>query len=771
MPKAAPKPQAEPRSQKSDNLVKDLYYGTAEKTVAESSYHRDSQVKPYNPDDLVMKSGDYSIYEDMMHDDQVHTCVSLKKDLVLASGWDIVCEGSDYEEDEEKPLDGDAENSEKKSFAEELEDEEEPEEDVDPEADAEKAAQAELEEAIKEDLEIALREDPDVPFEDSLEELLTAYEFGFSLSEKIFKKRPDGTLTLKCLKTRHPATWLIHTDKHGNIEKYVQRGAHNDIDVNPKSLIHYVNNRKFQNPYGNSDLRPAYNAWFTKRQVMRYYAMFIENAAGAKPVARYDKDAPQTAVDKIFNAIKNLQSKSAMVIPKEIEVDYLEAKSNGEAYIKGINILNMFIGRSLMIPDLLGFQGSETGGGSYSLGKDQLMVLFKHIHRRRATIERIVNQEIIKPIVYFNHGFVEKFPKFKLRPVREEDAIELAKLWIEVVKGKIYKPSEEEINHFRKLIQFPEGKVEFQEPPPVVGLPGQPPMEGKPGDPKAEAPPPKAKEVPKKEFAKRPETPGDYHKKVNFKAIETHLDRFQDRIMSDMEPVVKGIFADLVDQIEKKKIIQGQKFDRIEDLKPRRLKEVKVALKAALREAHVEAKKIAGREILKGNFRTPVADDVYLDILESETFQFIGDWSYNITKAIKIKLMAAIKDGLPMSSVLTDVEAAGIAESLTSLERYARTKFTETTNRGRLAFFNESGVVSAYQYSAILDDRTSDICDGLHGKIFKAGDEPIPPLHFNCRSVLIPITKYEEWEADDKVGRTPIDQFIEDNKGQGFSTK
>ena len=89
-------------------------------------------------------------------------------------------------------------------------------------------------------------------------------------------------------------------------------------------------------------------------------------------------------------------------------------------------------------------------------------------------------------------------------------------------------------------------------------------------------------------------------------------------------------------------------------------------------------------------------------------------------------------------------------------------------NKGRVAFFEESGVVSGYQYSAILDDRTTDICRGLHGKTFRAGDQPIPPMHFNCRSMLIPITIYESFEPDKKVGKTPIEDFIEEKKGSGF---
>jgi uncharacterized protein with gpF-like domain len=54
------------------------------------------------------------------------------------------------------------------------------------------------------------------------------------------------------------------------------------------------------------------------------------------------------------------------------------------------------------------------------------------------------------------------------------------------------------------------------------------------------------------------------------------------------------------------------------------------------------------------------------------------------------------------------------------------------------------GFVEAIEYSAILDDRTTDLCKHLDMRIYES-DDPIwdeyrPPNHFNCRSLLIPVT-------------------------------
>jgi SPP1 gp7 family putative phage head morphogenesis protein len=223
--------------------------------------------------------------------------------------------------------------------------------------------------------------------------------------------------------------------------------------------------------------------------------------------------------------------------------------------------------------------------------------------------------------------------------------------------------------------------------------------------------------------------------------------------------------------LAKKKIIEKKDIEKVDTIQIKYLKELKTILKASFMGIYKDSQVQAASELNKANYIQPTTSQEFLDLLEQETFAYIGDWQYNITKAMRNQLVIAIKEGKPLSSVINIMDDEGKSLSEVSLERYSRTKHTEVMNRGRLETFQSSGVVAAYQYSAILDDRTSDICRGLDGKIFKAGSEPVPPMHFNCRSVLIPITKYEEFEVDTHIGKTPITDFIEENKGKGFAIK
>ena len=752
---------AESKAAEGRNPIADLFTGMRENTLFRSPLVADSYRAPYPIDDIWEKRGDFSIYDRMTTDDQVSVCLRLKKDLVLGEGGHFVA--------------GDDSQSE-----------------------------------IVEDLEKAFFDDYEGDFIGDLEELLTAYEFGFSITEKVFKIRDDGKLGLKFLRTRHPDSWRFHQDKYGRVEKYEQVTVDGNLDVKPNSIIHLINDPRFQNPYGTSDLRAAYNAWFTKTEVIKYLAIYLEKAASPIPVGRFDKNAPQTAVDKLFEILKRFQTKTAIVIPKEIEVEFLEAKNSGDAYIKAIHLFNMFIGRSLFIPDLVGFTGAETGGGAYALGKEQMALFFMHIYRRRAALENVINSQLVKPLVQYNFGDVPNFPRFRFRPLDDMKAVELAKIWLDAVKGKTFQPNVEEINHFRKLVKFPEGEVEFPAPPanPLLGaMGGESEDEGgetegeetgdenevgddgtpessqerdedaeessKGNDESGEKGTPKELGNKKSNFAKAYNFPeGDYHRKVNFKAIEAKLNDYDQSVGSEARPVVKKIIRDLIDQIDRKKILSNQNVDRIDSLELKYKKELKQILKASFTQIYKDAKTQAADEILKSDYaKKAVSNQKFLDIIEAETFNFVGDYEYGILKRVRTELVAAIKDGKALATVEDILDRELNKMSQVQIDRFARTKHTEVLNTARVEFFQESGVVAGYQYSAILDDATTDICGALHGKKFNAGDEPIPPLHFNCRSVLVPITKYEEFKPTESIRGMAPGAFIEENKGEGFSTK
>ncbi len=88
------------------------------------------------------------------------------------------------------------------------------------------------------------------------------------------------------------------------------------------------------------------------------------------------------------------------------------------------------------------------------------------------------------------------------------------------------------------------------------------------------------------------------------------------------------------------------------------------------------------------------------------------------------------------------------------IEVIARTEGTKIANRRRIQQFSKSRVVQGVEFLAVMDNRTTKmICVPRHRQQFKLGSAELamntPPLHFNCRSILSPITIYEEFNPID----------------------
>lgn len=137
----------------------------------------------------------------------------------------------------------------------------------------------------------------------------------------------------------------------------------------------------------------------------------------------------------------------------------------------------------------------------------------------------------------------------------------------------------------------------------------------------------------------------------------------------------------------------------------------------------------------------------------------------------------AIAQGTTLEEFKRDVgaklEAAWGRTDPHRLETIFRTNALGAYNAGRHEILSHPEVRKARPYlrfDAVNDSRVSDVCEALDGTI-RPADDPFwtthtPPLHFNCRSVLVPLSDEEAQdegvsgnvvgaEADEGFGRPP----------------
>jgi len=672
-------------------------------------------LRPYNPAELYQKRGNYDLYDQMMDDDQVSAVMMLKKVLIIDCDWEIDV----YDRKTGK------ENSDIKEF-------------------------------LEWNLQEVLGIEDNKLFEQIQLNMLTAKEYGFSLSEKIFEyrdtKKWGKRIVIKNIKTRPPHTFFFYQDDFGNITELEQDTDSGRIKIDYNKMIHYINNFKFDNPYGESELNEGiYRNWWSKQAIIKFWNIYIERYGNPPVVGKYDRK-DKNIVDKFKKVLKNLQVQTGITIPLEYEIKLLEANSKGESvFERAINYYNMMIARKLLIPDLMGFSGKEISGGSYALGKEHFDIFYKIIELDRKYVEMLLTRHIIQPLIFWNFGnkYTGKFIFQKVDSEREEKH---AELWIKAVQTGMVDTDIEQWNHFFKTIGYPEQKEKEKEEQPIKIK----------EEPKTE----QLEQLPEQQeqemsYRKYYRELTEYEKKVDYAKIDRVTQEIEDKYKKRLANVFKLIINGLVNDIKTKKIIERKRLDLIGKLKLRNLSKLKQEIKNMLKESLEFGKQMVKQEIGKRKKKYAIVttgsefDTEQVTKWLDEIAEFIttAEEAY-IYQQIKPILIEAVREGTGIKDIVKMIDEAMRGYDLdlgaSKIERIVRTNINRAFNQGRKELFEEvRDEIVAYQFSAILDGRTSEICASLDKKIFRPSEIAIynPPLHFNCRSQLVAIFRDEPFDG------------------------
>jgi len=732
------------------NINSDVKPKSIEVTSSDSPYYLQSQFKPYNPDKLYRKKGNYDIYDEMREDDAVKSILMTKKYLMLGNGWTI-----------------------------DLKDEED-----------------EQQQEIKTFIEKALTEDIDIDFNKSMLEMLTCMDYGVSFSEIVWELK-DNKYIIKYIKTRAPHPFKIYTDPKGNIEKLTQNQQKGgDIEI-PKldNIIVMPFQMEFDNWYGKSDLKSAYRAWWSKDFIIKAWNIYLDRFGMPLAVGKFNETASVEDQLKVQQVLNKLQTKTSITLPTAFELEFLEATRGGDAgYEAALNNYNVQIARSMLMPDLLGMAGDKTKGGSFALGQTQYDMFLKTLEWTRLELQRKIQRKIVDNLVKYNFA-VEDIPQFKFKAMSETVKIESLKTWIDLQKAGKYKPSAEEINWARRILGAPEGEVEENAPPPVMGMPGEEgeidedgkPIEGKqdgtgqPGKPKDGKPldgsePSDKKgnadtdiDVPEKKDEKKMakdamRNPIMAEKKNDFAKVNTDQMNTIEAYAKQASGTIATMQEALLQTVKKGRYIENKKLDKVAALELKFTDRLRLDIKAGSREMFKLGKRDAQIELGKTKDYALDEEEAFDQVVKNSSLLAAQAINDDILKKVKLTLSNGISSGLSQSEIIGQLkevfEPYIVAYDGYKLDAVIRTNYATTYMQSKLAYFEpakQDGTIYGYQYSAIMDSRTTDICAGLDGRIFKADNvgDIEPPLHMQCRSTLIPILKDEIenkqiFGADDK---------------------
>lgn len=377
-----------------EKLAKD-YFG--EFGIYRDDTYEQNMQDDYNPDDMGPE-----IYEKMLQDGQVNSALAMIKLTLLAKGYEVI--GNDDETN----------------------------------------AYAEF---ITKNFESI-----DGHMDNALSEMLSAIEYGYSCTEKVFEYK-DGSIMLKKLKVLDPKTVRIRTDRYGDMQFVRQYVGGKEIKIKPEKVIWWAYDKRFGNPYGQSELRRVYKHYFIRDKMYRFANIAYERYGTPLLVGQTQeaKDVP-----KMKALLRTINGLTGLAVSGGDEIKAIQGTpADYTAYIDhhGQQIMT-----TLLVPPMLLNLGAGQGG-SYSLTENQMNVFIYRIQSLQKQLAALIEEELIRPLIDLNFPNAKAYPAFSFKPMVDKDMSSIAAVLVQLIQGQVIEPDEEWI---REKLGFPQASLEVE---------------------------------------------------------------------------------------------------------------------------------------------------------------------------------------------------------------------------------------------------------------------------------------------------------------------
>ena len=715
---------------------------TNETAWSEDALYQAGNIAKYNPDDLIGKKG-FSIYTKMMLDEQVKAAVQFKRDAITSRAHVFEVDESQLGEEEA-------------------------------------ARRIAISEHILETMHGTSI--------DAFNGVMTAMWQGVSYTEKVFAQIEYEGKTywgIDKLKLKPFDTFKFKVDKYGNVEALIQTTAGSERKLNIKKFIHHVQNPEYDAQYGQSELREAYRAWFSKDMAIRFYNMWLERSASGFKWINTKSKLGTPAYTALQRVLSNTVNGAGMILGggDEFNIEFPDGK--GEAFKVAIDMHDLGIARALLVPNLMGITPAGQTG-SFSQSDTQLEAFLWTLDQDATRLEEVLNEQLFRQLGELNFGDAY-WPRIKFQPISEKRKLGILELWEKLVSAKAVKPSDTDRAHIRELLEFPEvdeGSVDDDDTNDTNSgksrsadgsdNPADNVDDGK-GD-VDETIMGRAKALYNKQvFTKAMQ-------RVDFKVIQRTTEVLEQGKAVAITELFYAMTQDVVEQVKVDiaQLDEGEtptpvKFDKKDKTKLKNL--VNTALqdfwKVGQRHAENEIDKAQGLAFSMKVDRERL-EFISQDFFKVKSFRVAGKLTDDAIAIISQAISNGVKGGKTFKTIEQDIYLAMGADGFLNEEDYAealgaamdtniknpqaridtmlRTNGFEAVNEARYSYFTDpqlDGFVEALEYTAVMDGRTTQVCQHLDGHIHVVGSEEWttnrPPNHYNCRSLLMAVTQIDSW--------------------------
>lgn len=330
----------------------------------------------------------------------------------------------------------------------------------------------------------------ETPFDDVLWTMLDAMSFGNKVAEIVnVLERDDGRtwLRIRAIKPKPRQSVAFVVDAYLNLigilgadagQQSPQAGAPltpGDPRILPRDRFAILTWRPQDNdPRGTSILRPAYEAWWRKRQMFPEYLRYLTQFAGpslwgttpegttidpltdplGNPIdaagASYDPaedpasipPAPLGPTDLLLQALLDFRNGTALAVPAGTEVNAIEMQGNGEAFLACFSEADRQITHSILSQEL----ATESTAQHQTRAAAQVHqdVLDTLVRQGKLAVVRMIEHDVLTPWVLANWGqaAADLVPQVSLGTTERQDLAQVMTAVAQLQRAGYLHPSQ-----------------------------------------------------------------------------------------------------------------------------------------------------------------------------------------------------------------------------------------------------------------------------------------------------------------------------------------
>jgi phage gp29-like protein len=227
---------------------------------------------------------------------------------------------------------------------------------------------------------------------------------GMSIGEICWMRQGDYIVPSE-VKIRDPRRFLFVLNEDGTVSPRILT-VNSPVEGLPLPLRSMVIHRhwaysSFMDPYGAGLGRQLYSLVEFRRTLLSFWLQYSDRHTTPTAVGKFTLGTPDEEVDALFRALQRLGQETAIVVPDEMSIDWLQSEGRSEVYEKLIEYVDQQVSFILNGENTV---GQETGNvGSYARDQVSDSIRMRKAKAFSEELDETLNATLIRWIVELNY--------------------------------------------------------------------------------------------------------------------------------------------------------------------------------------------------------------------------------------------------------------------------------------------------------------------------------------------------------------------------------